>query len=102
MWAQHDTSYPPNRFEQAIAEMSGEDACSFTRKLIISADPDGALGFRRLAELGQLWWSVEACVLRARWRELFDEPLREAARFRLSQAGIPRPDEFANRPASNG
>lgn len=93
-WLRAHTSYPPNRFQTAIVTMDGDQAVRFTERLI-EGDPTG---FARLAEIGELWWSLEAAVLREQWAHLFSGVCQAYARWTLAAAGIADPVAFANRP----
>ncbi|WP_157944036.1 hypothetical protein [Blastococcus atacamensis] len=58
-------------------------AVAAARRLLTSGDVQ--TGFERLVRIGRRDLTVEAAVLDERWADLFDEPHRAAARWRLSQ-----------------
>jgi hypothetical protein len=69
-----------------IGMMNGPGgAAAAARRLLISGDIQS--GFERLIQMGRADLTVEYAVLQPRWRDLFEEQHREAARWRLQQAG---------------
>jgi hypothetical protein len=69
-----------------IAMMNGPGgAAPAARRLLVSGDIQS--GFERLIQMGRADLTVEYAVLQPRWQDLFEEQHREAARWRLQQAG---------------
>jgi hypothetical protein len=68
-------------------------AATAARQLLASGDIQ--YGFRRLVEAGRPDLTVEWSVLLPRWRQLFDEQYRDAARWRLQQVGVDPPEGAA-------
>jgi hypothetical protein len=66
-------------------------AVAAAKNLLVSGDIQ--YGFRRLIEEGRPDLTVEWSVLRPRWRELFSDQYRDAARWRLRQAGLEPPED---------
>jgi hypothetical protein len=66
-------------------------AVAAARHLLVSGDIQ--YGFRRLIEEGRPDLTVEWSVLLPRWRRLFSEQYRAAARWRLQQAGVQPPED---------
>ena len=67
-------------------------AAEAARHLLVSGDIQD--GFRRLVDAGRVDLTVEWSALHPRWHGIFQAPHREAARWRLRQAGIQDfPDE---------
>ena len=64
-------------------------AAEAARRLLVSGDIQD--GFRRLVAAGRHDLTVEWSALRPRWNQIFGAPHREAARWRLRQAGIEPP-----------
>lgn len=64
-------------------------AAEAARRLLVSGDIQ--TGFERLVNAGRPDLTVEWAVLDPKWRTLFDEQHREAARWRLRQAKIEPP-----------
>jgi hypothetical protein len=62
-----------------------KDGPSVATRLILG---DASDGLWRLKELNRLDLSVEMAVLLPRFEELFDELVRESARFKLDQMGF--------------
>lgn len=60
-------------------------AAAAARRLLTSGDIQS--GFERLIRMGRRDLTVEHAVLDDRWAPLFSEAHREAARWRLKQAG---------------
>lgn len=79
--------YAPRTWTSMIATLGAAEAA---RRLVISGDVQS--GFERLAQLGRPDLTIEQAVLNARWAPLFSEQHREAARWRLRQAGIDAED----------
>jgi hypothetical protein len=65
-------------------------AAEAARRLLISGDIQD--GFRRLVAAGRHDLTVEWSALHPRWNQIFGAPDREAARWRLRQAGIEPPE----------
>lgn len=53
------------------------------RRLVVSADLQS--GFKRLVQLGLIDWTIEAAAVK--FPSIFRKDIRDAAQFRLSQAG---------------
>lgn len=66
-------------------------AAGAARHLLVSGDIQD--GFRRLVAADRANLTVEWSALRPRWHRIFQAPHREAARWRLRQAGIEPPEE---------
>jgi len=64
-------------------------AVAAAKHLLVSGDIQ--YGFRRLVEEGRPDLTVEWSVLLPRWRRLFSDQYRDAARWRLQQAGVEPP-----------
>lgn len=78
--AARERGYIPTQFIQMLDQYGGVGA---TKRLIAKSEPQ--VGFLRLWELGLLTDSMEAVMLRSRFRHLFaDEELAEA-KHRLEQ-----------------
>jgi len=60
-------------------------AVAAARRLLASGDIQS--GFERLIRMGRRDLTVEHAVLDEHWAPLFNESHREAARWRLTQAG---------------
>jgi hypothetical protein len=69
-------------------------AVEAAKQLLASGDIQ--YGFRRLIEEGRPDLTVEWSVLLPRWRQLFSDQYREAARWRLQQAGAKPPEDDAD------
>lgn len=67
-------------------------AAEAARRLLVTGDIQ--TGFERLIKLGRPDLTIEQAVLDPRWAPLFSEQHREAARWRLRQAGA-EPDEIS-------
>ena len=78
--AQH--GYHPTYFLRMVHELGGLTAA----KRLLSTDGPQS-GLARLWELGLLDNSMEALVLQERWKELFSDDERQAARKRLKDYG---------------
>jgi hypothetical protein len=65
-------------------------AAEAARRLLISGEIQD--GFERLIVIGHPEWTIEWEVLNGQWRPLFSEQHREAARWRLRQAGAIPPN----------
>jgi hypothetical protein len=59
------------------------------RRLLVSGDIQ--TGFERLIQLGRPDLTIERAVLAHRWDPIFSERHRDAARWRLRQAGVDPP-----------
>lgn len=66
-------------------------AVAAAKQLLVSGDIQ--YGFRRLIEEGRPDLTVEWSVLLPRWRQLFSDQYRDAARWRLQQAGVEPPED---------
>jgi hypothetical protein len=64
-------------------------AAEAARRLVISGDVQ--TGFNRLVQAGTPQLTIEWSMLNEAWEPLFSELHREAARWRLRQAGIEPP-----------
>lgn len=64
-------------------------AAEAARQLVISGDIQS--GFDRLIKAGRPDLTIEWAILNPRWDPLFSEQHREAARWRLRQAGVTPP-----------
>jgi len=64
-------------------------AVEAARRLLVSGDIQS--GFARLIQLGRPELTIEWSALNPRWETLFSEQHREAARWRLRQAGLEPP-----------
>lgn len=64
-------------------------AAEAARRLVVSADIQ--TGFDRLVKAGRADLTVEWALLSPTWQSLFSDQHREAARWRLTQAGIAPP-----------
>lgn len=62
-------------------------AAEAARRLVISGDIQS--GFDRLVKAKRPDLTIEWAILNSRWDPLFSDQHREAARWRLDQAGIP-------------
>ncbi len=74
--------YRPTYLVQMLGEHCGLETA---RRLLSTPEPQA--GMTRLWELGRLDLSVEALVLRERWRGLFTDAERRTARERLESYG---------------
>ena len=61
-------------------------AAEAARRLVISGDIQ--TGFERLVSAGRPDLTIESAILEPRWAPLFTDQHREAARWRLRQAGL--------------
>ena len=77
-----ELKYNPSRFLQMVGEIGGVEAA----KRVISSNLP-AEGFVTLWENGRLDLSVEACVLKHEYGELFTDEERRKCANRLSQYG---------------
>jgi hypothetical protein len=75
--------YIPTAWIGMINDLGAVEAA---RQLVISADIQP--GFTRLIEEGRADLTVEWAVLNDRWEMLFDDDVKEAARWRLLRAGV--------------
>jgi hypothetical protein len=64
-------------------------AAEAARRLVVSGDIQ--TGFGRLVSAGHPELTIEWAILSPRWEPLFSQQYREAARWRLRQAGIEPP-----------
>ncbi len=81
---------PPYDPTAWIAMIRRWGAAEAARRLLISGDIQD--GFLRLIAAGRHDLTVEWSALRPRWSQVFGAPHREAARWRLRQAGIEPPE----------
>ena len=81
----------PSRYHPLawIGMAEGWGAAEAARRLLISGDIQ--TGFERLVKAGRPELTVEWAVLDPKWRALFGEQHREAARWRLRQAQVEPP-----------
>lgn len=80
--AKRECGYNATRFMQLLAEKGG----IATAKQLISKS-GGTDGFATLWECGRLDLSVEACVLKEEYQELFTDEERKICRERLLEFG---------------
>ena len=80
--AKRECGYTATRFMQLVAEKGGVAAA---KQLIRKAG--GTDGFATLWEHGRLDLSVEACILKDEYKELFTDEEREICKKRLLQFG---------------
>ena len=78
--------YDPTVWMSMRTEMGAAEAA---RRLLASGDIKS--GFLRLVELRRPRLSIEWAVLEPRWAPLFSEQHKQAARWRLGQAGVTPP-----------
>jgi hypothetical protein len=78
--------YHPTAWIGVIAKLR---AAAAARRLVVSGDIQ--TGFGRLVEAGRPELSIEWEILNSRWDPLFSKQHREAARWRLRQAGVEPP-----------
>ena len=75
--------YIPSAWIQMIERYGAVEAA---RRVVVSGDIQS--GFKELVGRGRSNLTIEAAVLNPRWESLFDTQIQQAARWRLSQAGI--------------
>ena len=80
--AKRECGYNPTRFMQLVAEKGGVAAA---KQLIRKAGETD--GFATLWECGRLDLSVEVCVLKEEYKELFTDEERKICRERLLEYG---------------
>ena len=80
--AKKECSYNATRFMQLVAEKGGVAAA----KQLINK-PGGTDGFATLLLCGRLDLSVEACVLKEEYKDLFTDEERELCKKRLLDYG---------------
>jgi hypothetical protein len=68
--------------------ITSHGAAEAARRLVISGDIQS--GFQRLVSLGRPDLTIEWAVADPYWRPLFGPQYREAAEWRLNQAGVTR------------
>ena len=78
--AKQQAGYTATRFHQMLTEHGGVETA---RRLL----PQMSDGFAALYRRGRLDLTVEALVLKPKWRDLFSEEERELARGRLQACG---------------
>jgi hypothetical protein len=81
---------PPYHPTAWISMIQRWGAAEAARRLLVSGDIQD--GFQRLIDAGRVDLTVERSALYPRWHPIFRDSHREAARWRLRQAGI----EIAN------
>lgn len=64
-------------------------AAEAARRLVVCGDIQ--TGFERLVQAGRPELTIEWAILNKKWERLFSEQHREAARWRLRQAGVAPP-----------
>ena len=75
--------YNPTRWVDMIRRYGAVEAA---RRLVVCADIQS--GFTELVERNRADLTIESAVLSPRWSLLFGPDVREAARWRLAQAGF--------------
>jgi hypothetical protein len=80
---------PPYRPTVWIGMINNVSAAEAARRLVVSGEIQ--TGFGRLVDTGRSDLTIEWELLNPRWDPLFSEQHREAARWRLRQAGIQPP-----------
>ncbi|HET8660795.1 MAG TPA: hypothetical protein VFM55_17565 [Micromonosporaceae bacterium] len=78
--------YYPAVWIGMVAKLGAAEAA---RRLVISGEIQ--TGFERLVQAGRPELTIEWAILDMRWNPLFSEQHREAARWRLHQAGVQPP-----------
>ncbi len=78
--------YHPTAWASMLNEVGAAEAA---RRLLVSGDIQS--GFSRLLQLDRPELTIEWAALDPRWGDLFSEQHREAAQWRLRQAGVERP-----------
>ena len=78
--------YHPTVWITMLGKLGAPEAA---RRLIVSGDIQ--TGFGRLVEAGRPELTIEWAILDPKWGPLFREQHREAARWRLRQAGVDPP-----------
>jgi predicted RNA polymerase sigma factor len=77
--------YRPTAWRSMIVRHGAVEAA---RRLVVSGDIQS--GFERLVRAGRAELTIEWAVTDPYWQPLFDPQYRDAAQWRLSQAGIIR------------
>lgn len=77
-----ELGYVPTAWMGMMARPGG--ATEAARRLLVNGEIQS--GFERLIRMGRADLTVEHAALQDKWRDLFDERHREAARWRLEQA----------------
>lgn len=95
--AKREAGYNATYFVRMLAENGPIDTA---RRLVGS--PTVSDGFTALWERNRLDLTVEALILRAEYRGLFDDDLVESAEHRLSQYGYPSAGIRVDPQAANG
>jgi hypothetical protein len=80
---------PPYHPTVWISMCRQHGAAEAARRLVVSGDIQ--TGFDRLVQAGRPELTIEWAVLDPTWEPLFSEQHREAARWRLRQAGVTHP-----------
>lgn len=78
--------YTPTVWISMLRQVGATEAA---RRLLVSGDIQS--GFSRLLQLGRPELTIEWAALDGRWEPLFTEQHRDAARWRLRQAGVESP-----------
>lgn len=78
--------YVPTVWMSMIRQVGAAEAA---RRLLLSGDIQS--GFARLIKVGRPDLTIEWAALDDRWAPLFSESHREAAHWRLEQAGVTHP-----------
>jgi hypothetical protein len=78
-----DPPYYPTAWIGMVRRWGAAEAA---RRLLISGDIQP--GFQRLVDAGRADLTVERSALYPRWNQIFQDGHREAARWRLRQAGV--------------
>ncbi|MFI5959729.1 hypothetical protein [Cryptosporangium sp. NPDC051539] len=79
--------YHPTAWIAMVAQWGASEAA---RRLVVSGDVQ--TGFGRLVTAGRPELTIEWMMLDPKWDPLFRDQRRDAARWRLRQAGIEPPD----------
>ena len=80
---------PPYKPTVWIGMVNKLGAAEAARRLVVSGDIQ--TGFERLVQAGRPELTIEWAILGTEWSPLFSEQHREAARWRLRQAGVQPP-----------
>jgi hypothetical protein len=80
----HSLGYTPTVWISMLQQVGAAEAA---RRLLVSGDIQS--GFSRLIQLGRPELTIEWSALNPRWEPLFAAQHREAAKWRLTQAGVP-------------
>ncbi len=80
---------PPYNPTAWVAMSTRHGAAEAARRLVVSGDIQ--TGFERLVRAGKPELTIEWAMLGTKWDPIFHDQHREAARWRLRQAGIQPP-----------